>query len=354
MSHHHHHREQEIRHEINHIRREEHLRQEERQIHHLEREIQHEIRREENREFGHHHHHSEPQVTLGEQQVIFQAVANASNNIQASYPFAHGTKVALFSLAHNHYLAGHADGKLTCHRSAIGEGASFFIEHAEGGHVYLRSEVGGFLVAHGDGSFKCNGERGHSKWHFESNSGGGLSLKAHNVSWQFGISILGNPEPIEVFTGRALWRVEAQLTDSAASGAGAAKGAFAHGTKIGLWNFAHKHYLAGHGDGSLTCHRSSAGNDETSFVIENESGGSEVYIKSAVAGYLVAFGDGSFKCNGHKGHSRWHLENTRDGGVTLKAHNVSWYLGISMFGHLECIDSHTYDRAHWRLEMSSF
>ena len=65
----------------------------------------------------------------------------------------------------------------------------------------------------------------------------------------------------------------------------------------------------------------------------------------------MAEADGSFHARGSRHHSSWHMETVRDGGVSLKAHNVSWYLGISMFGHAEAVEHHRHDRCHFRVEL---
>jgi hypothetical protein len=67
--------------------------------------------------------------------------------------------------------------------------------------------------------------------------------------------------------------------------------------------------------------------------------------------WLHAHEDGTFNAEGTQASSRFHIESTRDGGVSIKAHNTSWYLGVSMFGHIEPIDSEQYDRAHWKAEV---
>ena len=77
--------------------------------------------------------------------------------------------------------------------------------------------------------------------------------------------------------------------------------------------------------------------------------------------FFVADQDGSFHCNHPNGeHAKWHVEaalvsgmfgNSSDGGYwTLKFHNSSWYLGVSMLGHCEQIEHSHNNRCHFRFD----
>ena len=93
-------------------------------------------------------------------------------------------------------------------------------------------------------------------------------------------------------------------------------------------------------------------------------------IKSEAGGYLIAEGilsknlnvilfvfhtidDGKFVLREHRQHSKWHIEHVRDGFVSIKAHNTSWFIGVSMFGNPEPINSESSERAHWRFELNT-
>lgn len=116
-----------------------------------------------------------------------------------------------------------------------------------------------------------------------------------------------------------------------------------------MYNFAHKHYLTATNDGELKCHSAQKGED-TIFFIERDAS-DHFAIRASHSRYLVAEPDGKFHARGERQYSKWTVENTRDGGVALKGHNVAWYLGASIFGNTEALDNESYDRAHWRVEV---
>lgn len=78
-----------------------------------------------------------------------------------------------------------------------------------------------------------------------------------------------------------------------------------------------------------------------------------VGIKNTHTGHFIkAEEDGKFNARGEHHHSKMHIEHVRDGCVSVKAHNTSWYIGVSMFGHVEPIDREGYDRCHWKVEIA--
>ena len=99
--------------------------------------------------------------------------------------------------------------------------------------------------------------------------------------------------------------------------------------------------------GELVCHASSPGH-QCHFDIEIE--GHHCRLKAHHGGFLASEEDQTYNANGGP-HHLWKIEHVRDGHVAIKGHNVSWWYGISMFGHNEAIDAESYDRCHWRVEL---
>lgn len=118
--------------------------------------------------------------------------------------------------------------------------------------------------------------------------------------------------------------------------------------QVALYNEAHKHYLHSDSAGKLLCHEAHAG-EGTSWEIFKI--GEHYALRNVRSGeWLHARDDGTFTAEGSQ-DSKFTIEHVRDGAVSIKAINTSWYLGISVFGHVEPIDSQTYDRAHWKVEV---
>ena len=90
-------------------------------------------------------------------------------------------------------------------------------------------------------------------------------------------------------------------------------------------------------------------NRETHWHVERE--GDRIHLRSHHGGYLAAHGDGSFNARGERHHSHWHAERAGDGSVALKAHNVSWFLGVSMFGGAEAVELLDNPRCHFRVDV---
>ena len=87
------------------------------------------------------------------------------------------------------------------------------------------------------------------------------------------------------------------------------------------------------------------------FLVEHHHSGEYMALRANHGGYLVGEDDGRFHSNGSFEESKWRIEHVGGGAVALKAHNTSWFLGISMFGHVERVDSESYDRCHFKMEV---
>ena len=100
----------------------------------------------------------------------------------------------------------------------------------------------------------------------------------------------------------------------------------------------------------IRCHNAQSG-PGCHWIIHSEGRDHVGFQHQETGGWLQVFEDGTFAATGQSPEdSRFTIDQTRDGAISLKGHNTSWFLGISMFGHVEAIDSETYDRAHWKVE----